>query len=110
VGRGSGIYPKGERRIFRVLNDLYPAAMTREAIDDAIGYERSSLHTRPHVRTPNESPVKWTYRRKGSSLVEVTVELTYWIDPGGEPSRQCAAAAITGEDYYDGDTGTISIV
>jgi len=109
--------------------------MGREAIDEAIGYECSSRDTCPHIRTPNESLVKWTCRRKGSSIVEATVEATYWIAARAEAARQFGCepgdvecveeksetlpaahgqlngspAAITGEDFYDGDTGTISI-
>jgi hypothetical protein len=66
-----------------------------------------SRDTRPLVRTPNESSVKWTCRRKGSSLIEVTVEMTYLIDA---PPADDAAVPTTGDDFYDGDTGTISIV
>jgi hypothetical protein len=84
------------------LFDLYPAVMSREAVDKASGNERNDRDSGPLVRTPYESPVKWRCRRKGPSLVEVTVEVTYWID--------APPASITDEDFYDGDTGTISIV
>jgi hypothetical protein len=86
--------------------------MKREAIDDAIGSERSCGGTSAHVRTANESPVNGTCRRKGPSRLEVTVEVTYRIQapPAADEQLDGAAAAIGGEDFYDGDSGTISIV